>query len=95
MSTAVSENKQFKKYNHALIPSVPPHLLEIPSKQDIRHLVWKSKVLFARYTSDFQLITPPITISEVLLSSRIQCLRIPSRKCGISAFVRCQFLWNH
>lgn len=59
MSTAVSENKQFKKYNHALIPSVPPHLLEIPSKQDIRHLVWKSKVLFARYTSDFQLITPP------------------------------------
>lgn len=61
MSTAVSENisKQFKKYNHALIPSVPPHLLEIPSKQDIRHLVWKSKVLFARYTSDFQLIIPP------------------------------------
>ena len=45
----------WRKYNSALIPTLPPHLSMTNSTEEILKLLRESKSLFARYTTDFDI----------------------------------------
>ena len=43
----------WRKYNHALIPTLPPHQPINNSKKEILKILRNSRSLFARYTTNF------------------------------------------
>lgn len=54
----------FHKHGIALIPNSFPHIVRNFDDKDIKKILKEKKALFARYTSDLQLLTPPHLRSE-------------------------------